>query len=130
MRHDEKLVNKRAMNSRPRSEFKNEEEFLNQFPRFDYAKLTKRLFMQLPTGVCVDSSGLSSKDFFVMLASESKRATQWETVPKKIRQKLCDIFRSKADYDKIMAEIERKLRVGNVGNSPDDGFPGSDDVPF
>jgi len=124
-----------GMKIRPRSEFKNEDEFLNQFRRYAYPRLTKRLFMQLPDGFCVHCSGFSAKEFFVVLASESKRAAQWETVPKKHRQKRCMIFRFKVDYDNMMAEIERRLlamKAGKFKNSKDlnEGPPESDDVPF
>lgn len=115
MKENNQLIKLDGIKLRPRSEFKNEEEFLNQFPRSASPRLTKRLFMQLPNGFCVYSSGLSSKDFFVVLASEGKRATQWETVPKKARQKRCDIFRFKADYDDMMAEIERHLLAMKAG---------------
>jgi hypothetical protein len=115
MKENNQLIKLDGIQLRPRSEFKNEEEFLNQFPRSASPRLTKRLFMQLPNGFCVYSSGLSSKDFFVVLASEGKRATQWETVPQIARQKRCDIFRFKADYDDMMAEIERQLLAMMAG---------------
>lgn len=106
-------LQKRGLNFRPRSDFEHEADYLKQFLPLARTNLTKKLFFELPEGVYVESNCAGC--FSGEIVPLAERENQWKSVYPGARQRLCEVYDSKAYYEAMM-EQGRKTAEENQKN--------------
>lgn len=98
-------IKERGLNFRPRSEFTMEHDYLKQFLWLARPKLTRKLFFELEAGLYMVGNGF---DFKIVIAPESERAAQWNSIYPGHRQRLCMIYRNKAHFEAMLASGKKE----------------------